>query len=49
MAAYTKPRKWKKEDSKRLRGEGDQIESVDLRFEGWHVVGFRKERRQDVP
>ena len=35
---------WKKK-SKRLRGEGDNIEFIDLRFEIWHVVGFGKGRR----
>ena len=39
-----------KEESERLRGEGDKINFIDLRFERWQVVGFRKERRrQDVP
>ena len=40
----------KKEDTKRLRGERDQIKFIDLRFERWQVVRFRKAgRRQDVP
>ena len=39
-----------KEESDRLRGERDQIKFVDLRFERWQVVRFRKaRRRQDVP
>ena len=33
-AAYTKPQQRKKE-SERLRGEGDQIKFIDLRFEKW--------------
>ena len=37
------------EESERLRGEGDQIELIDLRFERGPMVGFRKERRQDFP
>ena len=51
MVAYTKPQQRReREESERLRGEGDQIKFIDLRFEGWHVVGFRKAgRRQDVP
>ena len=46
MVAYTKPQHRKKEESKQLRGERDQIKSVDLRFEGWQVVGLRKARRR---
>ena len=49
IVAYTKPQLWKKEESKRLRGERDQIMFIDLRFERWQVVRFRKGRRQDVP
>ena len=50
MVAYTKPQQRKKEESERLRGEGDQIKFIDLRFERWRAVGFRKaRRRQDVP
>ena len=38
------------EESKRLGGERDQIKFIDLGFERWQVVGFRKaRRRQDVP
>ena len=49
MVAYAKPQKWMKEESERLRGEGDQVKFVDLRFERWPVVGFGKARgRQDV-
>ena len=50
MVAYAEPQQRKKEESERLRGERDQIKFIDLRFERWQVVGFRKERRkQDVP
>ena len=50
MVAYTKPQQWKKEESERVRGERDRIKFIDLRFERWQVVGFRKARRmQDVP
>ena len=31
--AYTKPQQSKKEESEKLRGEGDQIKFIDLRFE----------------
>ena len=49
MVAYTKPQQRKKE-SKKLRGGRDQIKFIDLRFEKWQVVRFRKaRRRQDVP
>ena len=41
--------KRRKEESERLREEGGQIKFVDLRFERWQVVIFRKvRRRQDV-
>ena len=50
MVAHTKPQQRKNEESERLRGERDQIKSIDLRFERWQVVRFRKaRRRQDVP
>ena len=50
MVAYTKPQQRKKEEIERLGGERDQIKFIDLRFEGWQVVRFRKaRRRQDVP
>ena len=46
MVAYTKPQQRKKDKSKQLRGERDQIKFT----ERWLVVGFRKaRRRQDVP
>ena len=40
--AYTKPQQWKKEESEGLRGERDQIKFIDLAFERWQVVRFRK-------
>ena len=50
MMAYTKPQKRKKEESKQLRGERDQLKFIDLRFERLQFVGFRKGRRkQDIP
>ena len=44
MVAYTKPQQRKKEESERLTGESDQIKFIDLRFESWPVVRFRKAR-----
>ena len=32
--AFTEAQQRKKEESERRRGEGDQIKSIDLRFEG---------------
>ena len=50
MVAYPKPQQKKKGESERLRGERDQIKFIDLRFERWQVLTFRKARRkQDVP
>ena len=50
MVAYTKPQQRKREESKRLGGERDQIKFIDLRFERLQVVRFRKaSRKQDVP
>ena len=50
MVAYTKPQQRGKEESERLRGERNQIKFIDLKFERWQVVIFRKARgRQDVP
>ena len=49
MGAYTKPHQRKKERRGKLRGERDEIQFIDLRFERRQVVGFRKARgRQDV-
>ena len=42
--AYAKPQQRKKEKSERLRGERDQIKFIDLGFERWQVVRFRKKR-----
>ena len=33
MATYTKPQQLKEEESEQLRGQGDQIKFIDLRFE----------------
>ena len=50
MVTYTMPRQGKKEERERLREERDQIKFIDLGFERWQVVRFRKARgRQDVP
>ena len=46
MVAYTKPQQRKKEESKGLRRERNQIKFIDLRFERWQVVGLRKARRR---
>ena len=35
MVAYTKRQHRKKEESERLRGEGDQIKFIGHRFERW--------------
>ena len=40
MVAYTKPQQRRKEESEKLRGEGDQIKFIDLGFERWQFVGF---------
>ena len=47
MVAYTKPPANK--ESERLRRERDQIKFIGLGFETWHIVRFRKARKQDVP
>ena len=57
LVSYVGERLWwpkqsptKEEESKRPRGERDQMNFIDLRFERWQVVGFSKVRkRQDVP
>ena len=50
MVAYTKPQQREKKESARLRGERDQIEFIDVKFERWQVVRFREARRRpDVP
>ena len=50
MVIYTKLQQRKKEKSEQLRGEGDKITLIDLRFERGQVVGFGKgRRRQNVP
>ena len=50
IVAYTKPQQRKKEESKRLRGERDQVKFIDLRLERWQVVRSREARRgQYIP
>ena len=50
MVAYAKPQQRIKEGSERLRGEGDQIKFIDLRFARGQVVGFgQRKRKQDIP
>ena len=50
MVSYTKPRQREREHSERLRGERDQVKLIDLGFDRWQVVRFRKARGgQDVP
>ena len=50
MVAYAKLQHWKEEEREKLRGEGDQIKFIDLRFLKWQVVGLRQAiRRQEVP
>ena len=50
MVAYTKPQQRKKEEIERLRGERDWIMFINIRFERWQVLRFRKaRRRQDAP
>ena len=43
MVAYTMPQQRMKEESKRLRGEGDQIKFIDLRSDRCQVVVSGKE------
>ena len=42
------PQQRKKEESERLRGERDQIKFIDLGFERWQVVRFRKARGRAI-
>ena len=50
MVAITEPQQRKEEESEQLRGERDHIKFIDLGFERWQVVAFRKaRRRQDAP
>ena len=47
MAAYTKFQQIKREESERVRGgERNQIKFIDIRFERWQVVRFRKARKK---
>ena len=36
----------KEESEERLRGERDQIKFIDLRFERWQLLRFRKAKRR---
>ena len=51
MVACANPDSGRKKNVRaKLRGEGDNIKFIDLRFERGQVVGFGKGRRgQDVP
>ena len=50
MVAYTKPQQRKKEGSARLKGERDQMNFIDRRFESWQDVRFTEARgMQDIP
>ena len=50
MLVHAEPQQRKKEETEKLREEGDQIKFIDLIFERWQVVRFRRaRRRQDVP
>ena len=50
MVAYKMPQQRKKGESERLRGERDQTKFIDLGFERWQFVRFRKARGgQGVP
>ena len=45
VEAYTMPQQRKKKERiERLRGERDQIKFIDLGFERWQVLRFRKAR-----
>ena len=37
-----------KEERERLKGKGDKIKFVDLRFDRAHIVGFEKGRRMQA-
>ena len=50
MVAYTKAPTKEEKRKQKAKKRGGQIKFIDLRFERWHVVRFRKaRRRQDVP
>ena len=46
MVAYAEPQRRKKEEREQLREERDKIKLIDLGFERWQVVRFRKTRRR---
>ena len=37
-----------KQESDRLRGEGDRIKLIGFRLVWWQLVGFWKEAREDI-
>ena len=47
MVAYTKHEQWKKEENRRLRGEGNQIKFIDLRFGKWQVSRIRERKKKE--
>ena len=47
--AYTMPQQRKKEENERLRGEGNKLKFIDLRFERGQMVASGKATRQDIP
>ena len=42
MVANANPQQRKKKENERLKGEGDKIKLIDLRFERYQVVGLSK-------
>ena len=48
MVAYIKPQQRKNEESERLSGERNQIKFINLRFQRWQVVRFRKARGRQL-
>ena len=42
MVVDTKPQQGRKEESERLRGKGDQLKLIDLRFERGASYRFRE-------
>ena len=47
MVTYTKLQQWENE-SGRLRGEGGKTKFIDLRFQRYQVIVFRKARRHSI-
>ena len=44
----TKPQKWKTEESRKQRGDGNKIKYTNLGFESGQVVGFGKKARCSI-